>query len=417
MPIWRPFTPYHPGMAPPLHLVRAQGAYLYDNEGRSFWDGTCAWWVTVHGHAHPHIAQAIARQSHTLDHVLFGDAIHPPAITLTEKLTERTSLPYAFFSDNGSTAVEVALKMALQYFYNLGRPRYKILAIEGAYHGDTFGAMAVSERDIFVRPFEKLLFAVEWLPFPSPENAAQLQKRLAEIAQDTSIAAFIGEPLLQGVAGMRPYPSHWWDAIAQAVHQAGGLVIADEIFTGFGRTGTLFAIDQCQEKPDLLCLSKGLTGGFLPLALTLTSQTVFEAFYGEDPARTFYHGHSYTGNPIACAAAVANLELWERPETWESLQQLIETQRQLAQALAERYPALGVRHTGLVLALDLPGEKTYHSEHRHHLKAFALERGVYLRPLGATAYILPTLASRPSELAYAVEVLEAYLALLEVSSA
>ncbi len=417
MPIWRPFTPYHAGMVPPLHIVRARGAYLYDSEGRSFWDGTCAWWVTVHGHAHPYIARAIARQAHTLDHVLFGDALHPPAITLADKLVARTGLPYVFFSDNGSTAIEIALKMALQYFYNLGQPRYKILALEGAYHGDTFGAMAVSERDIFVKPFEKLLFAVEWLPFPTPENSPVLQKRLAEIAEDTTIAAFIGEPLLQGVAGMRPYPAFWWDAIASAVHQAGGLVIADEVFTGFGRTGTLFAIDQCQEKPDLLCLSKGLTGGFLPLAITLATNQVFEAFYGEDPARTFYHGHSYTGNPIACAAAVANLELWERSETWDALQQLIQTQAQLVSTLSGQHPDLNVRQTGLVLALDLPGERTYQSEHRHHLKAFALERGVYLRPLGSTAYVLPTLASRPDELAYAVEVLEAYVALVSASSA
>jgi len=412
MPIWRPYTPHHEGAPQPLRIVRAQGAHLYTDDGRSLWDGTCAWWVTVHGHAHPYIAGAIASQAANLDHVLFGDLIHPPAETLATKLFEKTGLPYAFFSDNGSTAVEVAIKMALQYFYNQGQPRYKILALEGAYHGDTFGAMAASSRDIFTAPFDKLLFEVTYLPFPADENDTAFLAKLHEIETDTTIAAFIGEPLLQGVAGMRIYSATAWDATARAVRKAGGLLIADEVFTGFGRTGTFLATDQCTEKPDLLCLSKGLTGGFLPLGLTLASDKVFTAFQGQDPRYTFYHGHSYTGNPIACAAAVANLELWERPETDTQLRRLIQTQSRLAQTLKAHEPSLNIRQLGLVLAVDLPGEKGYLAEHRHQLKAFAIAQGVYLRPLGSVAYVLPALCSRPEELERAVEVLGAYLATL-----
>jgi adenosylmethionine-8-amino-7-oxononanoate aminotransferase len=409
MPIWRPFTPHHDETPPPLRIVRAQGAYLYIDDGRSLWDGTCAWWVTVHGHAHPYIAEAIARQAATLDHVLFGDLIHPPAEILAEKLSQKTGLPYVFFSDNGSTATEVAIKIAIQYFFNQGRPRKTLLALEGAYHGDTFGAMAASARDLFTRPFEPFLFEVKFLPFPSPENEARFQAALAEIEKDPDIIGFIGEPILQGVAGMRSYTPAAWDAIARAVRKAGGLVIADEVFTGFGRTGSFLATDQCQEKPDLLCLSKGVTGGFLPLGLTLAAAHVFEAFRGKDPLRTFYHGHSYTGNPIACAAAVANLELWERPETTQKLHELVQAQATLADKLRQLLPPHTVRHTGLVLAIDLPGTPGYIAEHRHHLKAYAISRGVYLRPLGSVAYILPTLASRPEELAYAAEVVLSYV--------
>ncbi len=409
MPIWRPYTAYYEGMASPLRIVRAQGAYLYTDDGKSLWDGTCAWWVTVHGHAHPHIARAIAHQAVTLDHVLFGDLVHPAAETLAHLLTQKTGLPYAFFSDNGSTATEVAIKIAIQYFFNQGRPRTTLLALEGAYHGDTFGAMAASARDLFTVPFEKFLFQVKYLPFPSPENQERFLQALAEIEDDADIIAFIGEPLLQGVAGMRVYAPSAWDAIARTVRKAGGLVIADEVFTAFGRTGTFLATDQCQEKPDLLCLSKGLTGGFLPLGITMVANHVFEAFQGKEPLRTFYHGHSYTGNPLSSAAAVANLELWDRPDTQKKLSKLVRTQAELAQTLRSQLPPHTVRQIGLILAMDLPGSPGYVAEHRHRLKAYALERGVYLRPLGSVAYILPALASRAEELEYAVEVVLAYI--------
>ncbi|RMF49866.1 MAG: adenosylmethionine--8-amino-7-oxononanoate transaminase, partial [Bacteroidetes bacterium] len=398
MPIWRPDEPHYPGMGYPPTIVRAQGAYLYTAEGQAIWDGTCAWWVTVHGHCHPTIAEAIAQAAYTLDQVLFADFSHPAAETLTQKLTARTGLPYAFFSDDGSTAVEIALKIAIQYFRNRGeRHRTTFLALEGAYHGDTFGAMSVSARGLFTAPYEEWLFRVEWLPFPwEPERFYEAVQRL-EGRED--IVAFIGEPLLQGAAGMRGYPPIYWDAVAATVRKTGALIIADEVFTGFGRTGQLFATDACQEKPDILCLSKGLTGGFLPMGLTLVSQAVFEAFYTPDPYKAFYHGHSYTGNPIACAAAVANLQLWEAPETWQRLHTLNATQAALAKEWNARHPEAPARATGLVLAIDLPTpKKGYLAPHRTLLKAYALERGIFLRPLGNVAYFLPALSSTPDEL-------------------
>ncbi|MEN2993403.1 MAG: adenosylmethionine--8-amino-7-oxononanoate transaminase [Bacteroidia bacterium] len=411
MAIWRPYTPHYPDMPRAIPIRRAQGAYLYTADGRALWDATCAWWVCVHGHCHPHIAQAIAQQAHQLDHVLFADFTHEPAEKLADRLARLTGLPWVFFSDNGSTAVEVALKIAIQYFHNKGEKRHRILALEGAYHGDTFGAMSASARGPFTKPFTEFLFEVEWLPFPEPFDEAVWAPRLEALAERRDIAAFIAEPLLQGVAGMRTYTPQAWDAIVRAVRAAGALIIADEVFTGFGRTGRLFATDHCTEKPDLLCLSKGITGGFLPLGLTLAREEVFEAFFTPEVEKALYHGHSYTGNPIACAAALANLELWEEPETWARLAALEKAQRELAQSWQSRYPHIPVRHLGIVLAIELPAAvKGYFAPHRVALKRYGLERGVFFRPLGQVAYILPVLASTPEELAYAVSVIESYLA-------
>lgn len=410
MPVWRPYTVHYADTPLPIKIVRAQGSYLYAEDGRAFWDGTCAWWVTVHGHSHPYIVNAIARQARALDQVLFADFTHPSAETLVERLAPRTGLPWVFFSDDGSTAVEVALKVALQYFYNKGEKRNKIIALEGAYHGDTFGAMSASARTTFTAPFSEYLFEVEWLPFPSSENRADFLSAVEALKHRTDIAAFIGEPLVQGTAGMRIYSSEDWDAVARAVRETGGLVIADEVFTGFGRTGTLFATDQCQEKPDILCLSKGLTGGVLPLGLTLVSEKVFSAFYSPRREHVLYHGHSYTGNPLASAAAIANLDLWERAETWDKLKLLSTTQETLAQEWNHRHPHIPARHKGLILAIDLPSsEKGYFAEHRTALKLFALEKGIYLRPLGSVAYILPALSSTSEELSRAVSIVEEYV--------
>ncbi|MCX7605663.1 MAG: adenosylmethionine--8-amino-7-oxononanoate transaminase [Bacteroidia bacterium] len=418
MPIWRPSTSHHDKTPLPIRVTRAQGSYLYTADGRAIWDGTCAWWVTVHGHCHPHIAAAIAHQAHTLDQVLFADFTHPLAEHLIQRLSTLTGLPWGFFSDDGSTAVEVALKIAIQYFRNRGERRTRLLALEGAYHGDTFGAMSVSARGLFTLPFEDWLFEVEWLPFPSPENEAALRQSLEKLQERRDIIAFIGEPLLQGTAGMRTYAPSYWDLIATTVRQTGGLVIADEVFTGFGRTGTLFATQQCQQKPDILCLSKGITGGFMPLGVTLVSEQVFHGFYTSDPLKAFYHGHSYTGNPLACAAAIANLELWEESHTWTQLQTLCDTQKQLAEKWREMFPDLPVRTLGLVLAVELPGaERGYLAPHRHTFKAYALERNIFLRPLGAVVYILPALSSQPHELERAFYLIQDYLETVGVSSA
>lgn len=391
-------------------IVRAQGSYLYAQDGRAFWDGVSAWWVTVHGHCHPYIAERVARQAHMLDQVLFADFTHAVAERLADELVELTGLPWVFFSDDGSTAVEVAIKVAIQYFRNQGEERRSILAIEGAYHGDTFGAMSVSARSAFTAPFEEYLFTVEWLPFPAPENQARLDAALQSLEGRRDIAAFIGEPLLQGTAGMRVYSAHYWDSIVRAVRRTGAVIIADEVFTGFGRTGTLFATQQCTEKPDILCLSKGLTGGFLPLGLTLVSEKIFSAFYSPAREKVLYHGHSYTGNALSAAAAVANLELWQRAETWEKLNLLTTKQKELSAQWNALHPSVPARHIGLVLAVELPSsEKGYFAQHRTALKAYAMERGIFLRPLGNVAYILPALSSTPAELEQAIEIVDRYL--------
>ncbi|MCX7652774.1 MAG: adenosylmethionine--8-amino-7-oxononanoate transaminase [Bacteroidia bacterium] len=410
MPIWRPYTSHYDGAPIPPMIVRAQGSYLYAQDGRTFWDGVSAWWVTVHGHCHPYIAEAIARQAHTIEQVLFADFTHPAAEWVADELGRLTGLPWAFFSDDGSTAVEVALKVAIQYFRNRGETRRSILALEGAYHGDTFGAMSVSARSPFTAAFDEYLFSVEWLPFPSPENHEHLETTLRSLSQRKDIAAFIGEPLLQGTAGMRTFSAHYWDAIVRVVRSTGAIIIADEVFTGFGRTGTLFATQQCEEKPDILCLSKGLTGGFLPMGLTMVSEKIFSAFHSPQKEKALYHGHSYTGNALSAAAAAANLELWQRAETLEKLRILTKKQEELANQWKGLHPSIPARHLGLVLAIELPsGEKGYFAPHRTALKAFGMERGVYLRPLGNVAYTLPALSSEPTELERALEVIEEYV--------
>lgn len=384
------------GTDPPLgHIVRAHGMYLYDNHGRSWWDGVGSWWVGVHGHAHPYIAEAIYRQAATLEQVLFADWTHPAAQKLADLLEEITGLPYVFFSDDGSTAVEVALKIARQYFFNQGEKRSLFIALEGGYHGDTLGAMSVSHRTAFTNPFGEYLFHVEVLPFPdTPENLTKALEKLDSILRKEPVAAFIAEPLLQGTAGMRTYSPQAWDALAALVRQKGGLIIADEILTGVGRTGSFLATDFCKEKPDILTLSKGITGGFLPLGLTLTSEKVYRAFESSKWEKALFHGHSYTANPLACAAAIANLTLWTKAQ--DTYHTLLQVQKTIANELRNFFPT---RHIGLIWAVELPSSTLGYFAHiGKEFKKWAWEKGFYLRPLGNVVYTIPMLAAQEQEL-------------------
>ncbi|MGQ9864105.1 MAG: adenosylmethionine--8-amino-7-oxononanoate transaminase [Bacteroidia bacterium] len=402
--LWRPFTQM--GLDPPLgHIVRAQGMYLYDDTGRSWWDGVGSWWVGVHGHAHPIIAKAIYQQAATLEQVLFADWTHPAAQKLADLLAEMTGLPYVFFSDDGSTAIEVAFKIARQYFFNQGEKRSLFVALQGGYHGDTLGAMSISHRTAFTSPFGEYLFHVETLPFPdSPENLSRALEKLETILKKEPIAAFIAEPLLQGTAGMRTYPPQAWDAIAALVRRQGGLIIADEILTGMGRTGSFLATDFCKEKPDILTLSKGITGGFLPLGLTLTSSKVYLAFESAQWEKALFHGHSYTANPLACAAAVANLTLWTKAQ--DTYQTLCQIQKTIAAELQTLFPT---RHIGLIWAVELPSPTPgYFASIGKAFKKWAWENGFYLRPLGNVVYTLPMLAAQPHELWEVVSLLSTF---------
>lgn len=392
--VWHPFTPLKSGF-PILPLTHAQGAYLYTEDGRAILDVIASWWVNLHGHSHPHLARAVAEQAGRLEHVIFAGFTHEPAIRLAERLLSLLPGPFGkvFYSDNGSTATEVALKMALQYFYNQGSPRRRIVAFEGAYHGDTFGAMSVGDRGAFTTPFDSHLFEVDFLPLPTgtAQDEALVFEPMEQYLASGQVAAFIFEPLVQGAAGMRMYPAAALDRLMQMAQQAGALCIADEVMTGFGRTGTLFACQQLSARPDIICLSKGLTGGMMALGVTAVTDRVQEAFRVEDFMKTFFHGHSFTANPLACAAANASLDLLLAPECAANRERIAQAHQQAARRFA-RLPFLeNIRQAGTILAMDYRTYEhtSYVNEARGRLYTYFLDQNLLLRPLGNVLYLLP----------------------------
>ena len=311
--IWHPFTQMKTAEAA-IPIVKGEGTLLIDEKGNTYIDAISSWWVNLHGHSHPYIAEKVYAQMQKLEHVVFAGFTHKPAVELCEKLSKHlpSNQTKFFFSGDGSSAVEIALKMAVQYWKNKGENKTRFVALDGAYHGETFGAMSAGARSIFSAPFSDLLFECTHIPFPKDEQAA-IQSLKTEIDKG-GIAAFIFEPLVQGAAGMRMYKAETLNKLMQICKEAGVLCIADEVMTGFGRTGTTFAVNQTKAKPDLICLSKGLSGGTLPLSLTTCTNNIFNAFLRDDLQGAFLHGHSFTGNPIGCTAAIASLDLLEKKE-------------------------------------------------------------------------------------------------------
>jgi adenosylmethionine-8-amino-7-oxononanoate aminotransferase len=404
---WHPYTQHH-GMPLPLPIARAQGAWLYETNGRPVFDAISSWWVTTHGHAQPEIAEAIATQARTLDHVMFAGFTHEPAAELAAALVARLprGLTRVFYSDNGSTAVEVAIKLSLQSFVNRGTPRRLVAALENAYHGDTFGAMAASGRGVFTSAFEPLFFEVARLPDPSEGDTLTALDALLD-ARGTELAAVIVEPLLLGAGGMRVWDERVLQGIRARTQAAGVHLIADEVLTGFGRTGPLWACERADVRPDLMCLSKGLTGGFLPLGATVATEALFDSFLGER-TRTFFHGHSYTANPIACAAARAALALHD--EDSEDARIVLEVAQAHHRASYAGHPGVrSTRQLGTVAAIELEGTAGYLSDVGRALSAFALQEGVLLRPLGNVAYVLPPYCTTGDELARVHAVLQRFL--------
>ncbi|MBI4879548.1 MAG: adenosylmethionine--8-amino-7-oxononanoate transaminase [Planctomycetes bacterium] len=387
--LWHPYT-QHATEAAPLPVARAQDASLFLADGSELIDAISSWWSCLHGHGRPELVAALSRQAAALDHVLFAGATHEPAVALAERLIEVTpgGLTRVFFSDNGSTAVEVALKMAYQAWVHRGEPQRKVLvALTGGYHGDTFGAMAVGDPEPFFRPFQPLLFPVLRV---APEQAS-LEAGLEELGDRA--AGVIIEPLVQGAAGMVMHPPAFVAAARAACDCAGVPLIADEVLTGFGRTGSLFACGKAGVLPDLLCLGKGLSGGVLPLAATLATEEIYRAFLSADRGRAFFHGHTFTANPIACAAGLASLEIVLREDVPGKLERIGRT---IEEGLAPAARAPGVRElrrTGGIVALELeprPGEAAgYLAALGPRLRAAAIQRGVLLRPLGNVLYAMP----------------------------
>ncbi len=411
--IWHPFT--QPALdRAPLRIARADGVYLYTTDGRKLIDAISSWWVNLHGHCHPRIALAIANQAKQLDHVLLAGVTHHAIEELTARLRRflPQKLTHIFFSDDGSTAVEVALKIAVQYWRNIGQlKKTGIVALEHAYHGDTVGAMSVSADSGFTDAFADMRFPVHRVhsaycyrcPVGKQRETCnidclQAMEQLLS-AKHQELAAVIVEPLLQGAGGMIIHPREFLTRIRELCSRYGVLLIADEVLTGFGRCGAMFACELAGVVPDIMCLSKGITGGFLPLAATICAEFVQKEFVSPDRRRTFYHGHSYTGNPIACAAAVANLEVFESEPVGQRIAAIAAIHRERLAALKGHPGVAETRSIGTVAAIELRAEDPgYDSNHRAPLYDFFLTKGVLLRPLGHVVYILPPYVITAAEL-------------------
>lgn len=406
--VWHPYT-QHLGMAAPVHVTSARGAVLHTADGREIIDAISSWWVTAHGHSHPAITEAIASQAATLDQVIFAGFTHQPAAELAAALVSRLprGLTRVFFSDDGSTAVEVAIKMSLQAFHNAGTPRRLIAALEHAYHGDTFGAMSAGARSVFTTPFDALLFETVRLPDPTEgDTLGALDALITE--RGTELAAVIVEPLLLGAGGMRVYGEEILQGMRARTSAAGVHLVADEVLTGFGRTGPMFACERADVRPDLLCMSKGLTGGTLPLGATAATERIFDAFRSDDRRKTFFHGHSFTANPIACAAALASLSLFDEESEDDRIRIEVAHARHL-EAIRDRPGVRTTRQIGTIGVVELEAPPGYLSEIGRELGAFALEQGVLLRPLGNVVYCLPPYCTTDTQIARVYDVISRFL--------
>jgi len=432
--IWHPYTQMKTADLP-IPIIRGEGVYLFDDSGNKYIDAISSWWVNLHGHAHPYLAEKLYQQSKKLEHVMFAGFTHEPAIQLAERLLPLLpgNIKKLFYSDNGSTAVEVALKMAIQFWKNRGKgtrhkvqgtsqgsrskaqeetvrrgpsdrgpsDRNKIIALKNSYHGDTFGSMSVSERGIFTLPFQDYLFEVEFIDVPNEENISSLKKRIEELKSQA--CCFIYEPLLQGAGGMKMYEATHLNELIKSCKRAEIVCIADEVMTGFYRTGKMFASEYVDEKPDIICLSKGITGGMLALGATACTQEIFDAFLSEDRMKTFFHGHSYTANPLTCAVANASLDLLEVGEFRFQIDQIIRLHKTYPTPLAIRTSRLhtkNLRTLGTVLAFEVETDEkdAYLNTIGKVIAKKALEAGVLLRPLGNTVYFMPPYCISKQEL-------------------
>lgn len=411
-PVWHPFTQH--GLHEPIPLVtRSEGAALWTEDGRRIIDGISSWWVTTHGHSHPRIMHEIAEQAGKLDQIIFAGWTHEPAETLARGLVNIMPRPldHVFFSDSGSTSVEVALKMALGYWLHRGEPRSRILVMEHSYHGDTFGAMSIGERGVFNRAYAELLFDVGQIPFPAQGSEQRTLDVLDAMCRADAPAALIVEPLILGAGGMLVYsPIQLAEMRAICAHH-GVLFIADEVMTGWGRTGTLLACEQAGVVPDILCLSKGLTGGAIPLAVTMATPAIFDAHYSTDRAQLLYHSSSYTANPIACAAANANLSIWREEPVLERVANLAARQAGHLRNLESLPNVINARQLGTIAALDIDVlQQGYLSAVAPKLLAWFASQDVLLRPLGNTVYVMPPYCIDDADLATLYEAIGLFLA-------
>ena len=407
--LWHPYT-QHKTAQPAIAIVSGKDALLWDENDKEYIDAIASWWVNPFGHSNTIIADAIYKQLTTLEHVLFGGFTHEPAILLGEKLLQilPDNQKKIFFSDNGSTAVEVALKAALQYFYNKGEKRTKIIAFEDAFHGDTFGAMASSGITFFTEAFQGSLIDVIRIPVPTMENEAKSKEALLQAIQSQECAAFIFEPLVQGAAGMVMYAADILDELISICKQNNVFTIADEVMTGFGKTGKTFACDHLLQQPDMMCLSKALTGGTIPMAITTFTQEIFNGFYDDDTNKALFHGHTFTANPTGCAAALASLQLLQSEEIQNNMKRVHQSHLDFQSKIKAHPKVKTTRVLGVIFALEITTESPaeYYGSLRNTLYNFFIQNGIILRPVGNIVYILPPYIISQNQLEKVYQVVE-----------
>ena len=410
--LWHPYT-QHKTASAPIAITKGKGALLWDENGKEYIDAIASWWVNPYGHSNTFIADAIYKQLTTLEHVLFGGFTHEPAVKVAEKLL--AILPQnqqkLFFSDNGSTAVEIAIKVALQYFFNKGEKRTTIIAFENAFHGDTFAAMAASGISLFTDAFQGMFIDVVRIPVPVVGQEQASCDALAKALKNHNCAGFIFEPLVQGAAGMVMYEPVALDTLIRMCKDNNVLTIADEVMTGFGKTGKTFASDYLVEQPDMMCLSKALTGGTIPMAITTFTQDIFDAFYDEDINKALFHGHTFTANPTGCAAALASIELLQTPDMQANIERVNAKHLAFEQRVQSHPNVVTTRVLGVIFALEIKTESaaSYYGNLRNKLYNFFIENGVILRPVGNIVYILPPYVITDEQIEKVYQVVESAL--------
>ena len=407
--LWHPYT-QHKTAAIPVVIQKGEGALLWDENGKEYLDAIASWWVNPFGHSNRFIADAIYKQLTTLEHVLFGGFTHEPAISVAEKLME--ILPgnqkKVFFSDNGSTAVEVAIKVALQFFFNKGEKRPTIVAFENAFHGDTFAAMAASGISFYTQAFQGMFIDVVRIPVPVEGHEQKSFDALREAIKTHKIAGFIFEPLVQGAAGMVMYSPEHLDELIRICHENEVLAIADEVMTGFGKTGKNFACDYLTQQPDMICLSKALTGGTIPMAITTFTQELFDAFYSDDINKALFHGHTFTANPTGCAAALASMQLLQTQAIQDNISRINARHLDFEKHIQKHPKVTATRVLGVIFALEIRinSQESYYGTMRTKLYDFFIENGVVLRPVGNIVYILPPYVMSDSQLEKVYRIVE-----------
>lgn len=406
---WHPYTQHKTAANFPV-IVKGKDALLWDENGKEYIDAIASWWVNPFGHSNEVIANAIYKQLTTLEHVLFGGFTHDKAVELSERVLSilPSNQKKVFYSDNGSTAVEIAIKASLQFFYNKEERRTKIVAFEDAFHGDTFGAMAASGISFFTEAFQGSLLEVVRIPVPNSENGEEVLNTLQNLLQSNQFAAFIFEPLVLGAAGMVMYEASVLDKLIEICKKHQVFTIADEVMTGFGKTGKTFACDYLTQKPDMMCLSKALTGGTIPMAITTFTQEIFDGFFSDDVNKALFHGHTFTANPTGCAAALASIQLLESDVIQQNIAQVHQLHLVFQEKIKTHPKVKTTRVLGVIFALEIKteGQESYYGNLRNKLYNFFIERGVILRPVGNIIYILPPYIISESQLKKVYETIE-----------